>query len=139
MKLSAPLAAASRDGVTLHSAFLNAVEDRLRQLAEDILLKKFTAQRVRLTSAERALLHECVVSADFSRFRRQRSRPITIKWTASDSHRLDRVSKQIVRRMPNLMRTIATSEAKLMIRSVKRRWQQQADHENSVRDGFNRR
>jgi hypothetical protein len=139
MTLSDAAAAAPPAGHVLHADFLKAIENRLRQFAEEILVKKLSAQRVRLSSTERELLHDCVLSADFSKFTLQRSRPITIKWTAADSRRLDRAHARIVRQMPKLMRTIATREAKRMIRSLKARWGQQAAYEDSLRQGFCRR
>ena len=139
MTLSDAAAAAPPAGHVLHAAFLKAIEDRLRQFAEEMLVKKFSAQRVRLSSTERELLHDCVLSADFSKFTLQRSRPITIKWTDADSRRLDRAHARIVRQMPKLMRAIATRESKRMIRSLKARWGQQAAYEDSRRQEFCRR
>lgn len=139
MKSSATAVPALPAGHILHATFLKTIQDQLEKFVEEILVKKFTAQRVRLSAEERRRLHGCVLSADFSDFKLQRSRPITIKWTAADSRRLNRAHARVVARLPKLMRTIKTEEAERLIRSLKRRWQQQAAYEDSLRHGFRRR
>lgn len=138
------MSSAKATGHILNASLVDALNDKMRDFATQVLTEKFSGQGIRLTKRERDDLHACVSTGEFGAFRltgRRATPPqtIAISWTAKDSRRFDRALRNLDRQMPRIIRDQTDTLAKTILNKLRRRWRMQRATDQATLEAFRRR